>query len=55
MPHPIVLWYKKAKNNYENIDSFPDNTKRGVYVDYVFAKEAFEVLMENISSKFIGE
>ncbi len=49
MLHPVVLWYNRAKSDYENIDSFPDKTKRGVYVNYIFAKGAYENLVDDIN------
>lgn len=49
MINPIYTWYKKAEIDYRNIDSFPDNTKQGVYYNYIVAKGAYENLVEDIN------
>ena len=47
----ICEWYKKAVLDYDNIDSFPDNKKEGVYYNYLCASGAYEQLCKGISDR----
>lgn len=51
MKNPIVLWYEKALLDYDNIDSFPDYTQKGVYYNYLFAKGAYDYLCKGINDR----
>lgn len=49
--NPIVLWYYQAIKDIEELEQYSPDVREGVLINYIYAKAAYENLMDNAQKK----